>query len=105
MKVIILVDNGRTHNLIHCFLEQEVNFYIYVVNNFKIMISNGGSMKCGGNCENVCLEITQYNHKSHMFSIVMGGCDIVLYAKWLRTSETILMDFKELTIQFQQEGK
>jgi hypothetical protein len=42
------------------------------------MIANGGSMKCGGHCENVCLQIGQYNLKSHMFSIDMGGCDIVL---------------------------
>jgi hypothetical protein len=56
-KVIILVDNGNTHNFIHCHLAQEVNFYICVINNFQIMISNGGSMKCGGRCENVRLQI------------------------------------------------
>ena len=42
------------------------------------MISNGGSMKCGGRFENVCLQIGQYNLKYHMFTINMGGCDIVL---------------------------
>jgi hypothetical protein len=69
------------------------------------MISNGGSMKCGGRCENVCLQIGQYNLKSHMFSIDMGGCDIVLGAEWLRTLGPILMDFKELTMQFQQDDQ
>jgi hypothetical protein len=47
-KVIILVDNGSTHNFIHRRIAQEVNCYICVVNNFQIMIINGGSMKCGG---------------------------------------------------------
>jgi hypothetical protein len=42
------------------------------------MIANGGSMKCGEHCENVCLQIGQCHLKSHMFSIDMGGCDIVL---------------------------
>ena len=65
------------------------------------MIANGGSMKCGGRCENVHLQIGQYNLKSHMFSIDMGGCDIVLGVEWLRTLGPILMDFKELTMQFQ----
>jgi hypothetical protein len=68
------------------------------------MIANGGSMKCGGHCENVCLQIGDYHLKSHMFSIDMGGCDIVLGADWLRTLGPILMDFKELTMQFDQEG-
>jgi hypothetical protein len=40
-----------------------------------------------------------------MFSIDMGGCDIVLGVEWLRTMGPILMDFKELTMQFHQEGQ
>jgi hypothetical protein len=100
-KVIILIDSGNTHNFIHRHISQETNFYICVINNFQIMISNGGSMKCGGHCENVCLQIGQYNLKSHMFSIDMGGCDIVLGVEWLHTLSPILMDFKELTMQFQ----
>jgi hypothetical protein len=99
-KVIILVDSGSTHNFIHRRTAQETHFYIHTVNNFQIMIANGGSMKCGGCCENVCLQISDYHLKSHMFSINMGGCDIVLGADWLRTLGPILMDFKALTMQF-----
>jgi hypothetical protein len=39
-----------------------------------------------------------------MFAIDMGGCDIMLGAYWLRTLGSILMHFKELTMQFDQEG-
>jgi hypothetical protein len=104
-KVIILVDSGRNHNFIHRCIAQETNCYIRVVNNFQNMIANGGSMKCGGNCENVCLQIGDYHLKSHILSIDMGSCDIVLGAKWIRNLGPILMDFKELTMQFNQEGQ
>jgi hypothetical protein len=104
-KVIILVDSGNTHNFIHRHISQEVNFYIHPVNNFQIMIGNAGSMKCGGHCENVCLQIGQYHLKSHMFVIDMGGCDIVLGSEWLHTLVSITMDFHKLTMQFQQEGQ
>jgi hypothetical protein len=97
-KVIILVDSGSTHNFIHCHIAQETQCYIHVINNFQIMIANDGSMKCGGHCENVCLQIGDYHLKSHMFAIDMGGCDIVLGADWLRTLGPILMDFKDLTM-------
>jgi hypothetical protein len=40
-----------------------------------------------------------------MFSINMGDCDIVLGGEWLRNLGPILMDFKELTMQFNQERK
>jgi hypothetical protein len=68
------------------------------------MIPNGGSMKCGGRCENLCLQIGDYHLKSHMFAIDMGSCNIVLGADWLRTLGPILMDFQNLTMQFNQEG-
>jgi hypothetical protein len=99
-KITILVDSGSTHNFIHHRIAQETHCYIHVVNHFQIMIVNGGSMKCGGHCENVCLQIGDYHLKSHMFAIDMGGCDIVLGADWLRTLGPILMDFKELTMKF-----
>jgi hypothetical protein len=103
MKVIILVDSGSTHNFIHRHISQETNFYIRALNNFQIMIANGGSMKCGGRCENVCLQIGEYHQKYHMFSIEMGGSDIVLGVEWLMNLGPILMDFKELTMKFDQE--
>ena len=40
-----------------------------------------------------------------MFAIDMGGCDIVFGVEWLHTLGAILMDFKDLTMQFQQEGQ
>jgi hypothetical protein len=99
-KVIVLVDSGSTHNFIHHRIAQETHCYIHVVNNFQIMIVNGGSMKCGGHCENVRLQIGDYHLKSHMFAIDMGGCDIVLGVGWIRTLGPIIMDFKDLTMQF-----
>jgi hypothetical protein len=62
-------------------------------------------MKCGGCCENVWFQIGMCHLKSHMFSIDMGGCRIVLGVEWLCTLRPILMDFKELTMQFQHEGQ
>jgi hypothetical protein len=101
MNFTILVDSGSTHKFIHRCISQETNCCIHVVNNFQIMISNGGSMKCGRGCENVCLQIGHYHLKYHIFSIEMGSCDIVLGVEWLHTLGPILMNFKELTMQFQ----
>jgi hypothetical protein len=104
-KVIIIVYNGSTHNFIHHHITQKTNCYICSVNNFQIMIANGGSMKCSGNCENVHLQIGHYHLKYHMFSIEIGSCDIMLGVEWFFTLSPLLMDFKELTMQLQQEGQ
>jgi hypothetical protein len=57
---IVLIDNGVTHNFIHCHINKETHCYIHDVNNFQIIIANGGSMKCGGKCENVKLQMGDY---------------------------------------------
>jgi hypothetical protein len=69
------------------------------------MIGNGSSMKCGGRCENLHVQIGLYHLKSHVISIEMGDCNIVLGARWLHTLGPITMDFKELTMRFQHDGQ
>jgi len=46
----------------------------------------------------------KYFHKTHMFSIKMGGYDIVLGVEWPRTLGPITMDFLELYMNFQNDG-
>jgi hypothetical protein len=59
-------------------------------------------MKCGGHCENVKLQMGDYNLKSHMFFILVDGCDIVLAIEWLHNLGLISMDYQNLYIRFTQ---
>lgn len=61
-------------------------------------------MKCGGCCENVKLHMGDYNLKIHMFVINIGGCHIVLGAKWLRTLGPFSMNFKEFYMSFVKDS-
>jgi hypothetical protein len=102
--VVVLIDSGSTHNFIHHRLSNEIHFFVHPVSNFQIIIANGGTMKCGGCCENVKLQIGDYHIKMHMLSIAMGGCDIVFGVKWLRTLGPITMDYQELYMSFTQDA-
>jgi len=61
-------------------------------------------MKCGGRCENVTLHMGDYQLNTHLYSIYMGGCDIVLGVEWLCTLGPVTMDFKEIYMSFTKEG-
>eukprot|EP00253_Pinus_taeda_P026929 PITA_26929 len=74
------------------------------VSNFQVQIAYGGTLKCEGRCENVKLQMGDYQLKTHMFAIHMGGCDIVLGAEWLFTLGPITMDFQELYMSFKQNN-
>jgi hypothetical protein len=68
------------------------------------MIANTSVMKCGGKCENVKLQMGDYQFKSHMFDIEMVSSDVVHLVEWLRTLGLITMDSKELYMSFIMEG-
>jgi hypothetical protein len=50
------------------------------VHNFQIVIANGVMMNYGSKCENLNLRMGDYLFKSNMFTIEMGGYDVVIYA-------------------------
>jgi hypothetical protein len=45
---------------------------------FQVMIPNNGIMKYDGKCENVKFQMGDSQLKSRMFTIDMGGYDVVL---------------------------
>eukprot|EP00253_Pinus_taeda_P026508 PITA_26508 len=102
--IVVLIDSGSTHNFIHQKVAEAVHCFVRAVSNFQVQIADGGTMKCEGRCENVKLQMGDYQLKTHMFAIHMGGCDIVLGAQWLRTLGPITMDFQELYMSFKQNN-
>ena len=99
-KLVVFIDSGSTHNFINRSKVLALHCFLHPVNNFHILIANGGMMKCGGHCENVKLKIRDFHLKTHMLAIDMGGCDIVFGTKCLHTLGLITMEFKELYIIF-----
>ena len=77
-KVIVFIPSGNNHNFIHRRVSKETHCYVHVVHNYKIMIVNGGMVKCGGEHKNLKLQMGDYWLKCHMFTIEMGGCGVVL---------------------------
>ena len=69
------------------------------------MIANGATVPCNGNFFNVRIYIGDYTLRSNMFSMPLGGCDVILGTQWLRTLGPILWDFVELWMQFSVHGK
>eukprot|EP00253_Pinus_taeda_P031748 PITA_31748 len=102
--VVVLIDSGSTHNFIHQKIAETVHCFVRAVSNFQVQIVDGGTMKCEGHCENFKLQKGDYQLKTHMFAIHMGGCDIVLDANWLRTLGPITMDFQDLYMSFKQNN-
>ena len=55
--LVVLIDIGSTHNFINRSKVESLHIFIHPINNFQGLIANGGTMKCGGCCENVKLQM------------------------------------------------
>ena len=55
-----------------------------------------------GGHENVRFQLGDYHLKTHMVTIYMGGCDMVLGVEWIQSLGPITIDFKELYLSISQ---
>eukprot|EP00253_Pinus_taeda_P031725 PITA_31725 len=55
--VLVLIDNGSTHNFIHQKVVEAVHYFVRAVSNFQVQIADGDIMKCEGRYENVKIQM------------------------------------------------
>ena len=103
--MLVLIDSGSTHNFIHCKVAKELNFFLYPAPKCQVMVSNGGTINCCGKCHNIKLSTGKIVLNSPMFSIPMGGVDVVIGVQWLQSLGTIAFNFQEIFLKFFWEGK
>ena len=69
------------------------------------MVANGGTINCSGKGHNIKLTMGEYVLNIPIFSIPMGGADVVLGVQWLQYLGTVAFNFQELFLKFFLEGK
>ena len=104
-KVTVLIDSGSTHNFINQKLATRLNCFIYPAPEFQVLIADGSIVSCSGKCHSIKLSMGDYQLDTPMYAISMGAVDIVLGVQWLTTLGTIKMNFQDLFMRFQSEGK
>ncbi|KAL5750258.1 hypothetical protein ACOSP7_024861 [Xanthoceras sorbifolium] len=94
-EIIILIDGGSTHN----FVDQAV------VTKFGLPIVNDRTFQCTWQCLGLSLTIQGYTDQTDFYILLVAACQAVLGVQWLETLGPIEMDYKYLTMTFNQMGK
>ena len=92
-KVIMLIDLSSTHNFIHCKVAKELNCFLFLAPECKVMVEYGGIINFSGKCHNIKLTMGEYLLNSPMLSITMGGANVVIGVQWLQSLGTITFYF------------
>lgn len=101
----ILLDTGSTHNYIHPKAATFLGLNPDLSNSFVVIVGNGEKLRSAGSCSDV-----QVNIQGHQFAIdfhllEIAGFDAVCGGQWLETLGPITVDYKNLTVAFNWNGK
>ncbi|KAJ0096004.1 hypothetical protein Patl1_15455 [Pistacia atlantica] len=105
MDVQVLIDGGSTHNFIQERVARYLNIPIMPSKHFKVLIGNGDTLECEGYCPQLSLKLNNQEFLVDFYVLNLGGADAVLGVQWLELLGRVIMDYKELYMEFQWHGK
>ncbi|XP_077252438.1 uncharacterized protein LOC143891808 [Tasmannia lanceolata] len=74
-------------------------------NPFKVYVGNGDYLICDQKCKGVSLTLHHHEFEVDLFVLPIQGAEIVLGVQWLEVLGPILIDYKNLTMDFCKDGK
>ncbi|CAN6583033.1 unnamed protein product [Malus baccata var. baccata] len=101
--VKILLNSGSSHNFVDSKLLKQWGWQAATTKAFEVMIVDGGKVTSSGCCKNVALSLAGYHCLIDLYSLPLGGCDVVLGVQWLSTVSHVLWDFHLLTMEFPKD--
>ncbi|KAM2966317.1 hypothetical protein FF1_026743 [Malus domestica] len=103
-QVTVLLDSRSTHNFVDSRLLKKFAWHTQPTKPFEVMIADGGKVSSSGCCTDAALSIGGYECGVDLYSLPLGGCDIVLWVQWLSSVSPVLWDFQVLTMEFAKNG-
>ena len=104
-KILILVDSGSTHNFISSQLVKELKLPTQAVPGFGVTIGNGEIIACDQICPNLVLQLPDLVIQQDFYPFSINGAEVVLGIKWLATLDTVQVNWKDMSLVFQRNGK
>ena len=103
--LVILIETSSTHNFLDAGLCSSLKLAIDPALAFDVKIANGATVKTLGACQDLQVQVQGHHFCMDLNVLPLGGCNLVLGTRWLKTLGLIQWDFNLLTMAFQWLGK
>lgn len=103
-NLIILINNGSTHNFIEESTIKELNAPTSKTTLLAVTVANGNVMLCGTHSPEFTWFMQSYEFKANLRVLKLGRHDIVLGVDWLKKYFPVLFDFIKLRLSFKKKA-
>ncbi|MCH83560.1 hypothetical protein A2U01_0004386, partial [Trifolium medium] len=105
VDVLVLIDSGATHNFISPQVTTALGLTITLMAEKHIKLGDGHKIVSKGICKEVKVQLGQIQVVVDAWVLELGGLDMVLGVSWLSTLGKVVMDWKNLSMQFMHDSK
>uniref|UniRef100_A0A803KU08 Uncharacterized protein n=1 Tax=Chenopodium quinoa TaxID=63459 RepID=A0A803KU08_CHEQI len=100
----ILLDTGSTHNFIDTPTALKLSYKVEGVPPMSVKVADGGQLRCDKVVKDLECQMQGYKFKADFLLLPLSGSNVVLGVQWFATLGPILWDFKNLVMEFKNEG-
>ncbi|CAA0833223.1 Unknown protein, partial [Striga hermonthica] len=99
-RVIVLIDNGSSHNFINSSLSDKLNLHVTEGEPFEVRVANGERLKCSKFYRGVSIKMQGVTLKADLYALPLVGPDVVLGVQWLEGLGLVTIDYRVGTMEF-----
>ncbi|CAA0840132.1 cysteine-rich RLK (RECEPTOR-like protein kinase) 8, partial [Striga hermonthica] len=93
-RVMVLVDNGSSHNFINADLSQKLNLPTTKIETFEVRVANGERLQCTESFRKVPIKFQGVTIKADLYALPLIGPDVVLGVQWLEGLGKVTTDYR-----------
>ncbi|KAG6397659.1 hypothetical protein SASPL_143829 [Salvia splendens] len=98
--VSVLIDGGSTHNFIKPAVAEKLSLSLRTISPFRVFVGNGASLRCDYVSLNTPIYLQGTCFDIDLFLLQVEGPDVILGVQWLQDLGKVLLDFRDLTMEF-----
>ncbi|CAA0819826.1 Unknown protein, partial [Striga hermonthica] len=104
-RVMVLVDNGSSHNFINADLSQKLRLPTTKIEPFEVRVANGERLQCSESFRKVLIKFQGVTVKADLYALPLVGPDVVLGVQWLEGLGKVTTDYRTGVMEFNSEGR
>jgi len=105
VHVLVMIDSGASLNFISSHVMAALDLRITPTQELRICLGDGHQVLTRGKCSNLILQLDGSKFVVDAYVLELGGLDLILGVAWLKGLGKVVMDWKEMTMDFLYHGE